>query len=76
MSTSNNEQNMNEGRQDNKEGIVFFGMSQPHAILAGKCGAGKSVLAGDILSQTEGFSDYTKIIEEGPSFAILSKRNA
>ena len=38
-----------------------------HAVLLGMSGAGKSVTVCDLLSQTEGYFDYTVIIEEGLS---------
>jgi hypothetical protein len=52
---------------------TFAGKTPQHALMAGMRGAGKSVLAADLLSQTEPFFDYTAIIEEGLSYGIYTK---
>lgn len=44
-----------------------------HAVLLGMSGAGKSVTVCDLLSQTEGYFDYTVIIEEGLSYGLYTQ---
>ncbi|MBL9139394.1 MAG: hypothetical protein JNK85_26230 [Verrucomicrobiales bacterium] len=66
-----------DGPAGNLVGISTFsgsaGSSTPqHAVLLGMSGAGKSVSVCDLLTQTEGYFDYTVIIEEGLSYGIYT----
>jgi hypothetical protein len=59
-------------------GVTTFAGSEgnetpQHAVLLGMSGAGKSVTVCDLLSQTEGFYDYTVIIEEGLSYEAYTR---
>ena len=67
-----------DGADANLVGIKTFsgaaGEESPqHAVLLGMSGTGKSVTVCDLLSQTEGYYDYTVIIEEGLSYGIYTK---
>jgi hypothetical protein len=67
-----------DGPMRNLVGVkTFSGSDQDatpqHAVLLGMSGAGKSVTVCDLLSQTEGYFDYTVIIEEGLSYGIYTQ---
>jgi hypothetical protein len=67
-----------DGANGNLVGVETFsgsgGAAAPqHAVLLGMSGAGKSVTVCDFLTQTEGYYDYTVIIEEGLSYGIYTQ---
>jgi hypothetical protein len=67
-----------EGAAHNLIGIKTFSggagnFSPQHAVLIGMSGTGKSVTVCDLLTQTEGYFDYTVIIEEGLSYGIYTQ---
>lgn len=67
-----------DGNAANLVGVKTFagveGKESPqHAVLLGMSGSGKSVLICDLLAQTEGYFDYTVLIEEGLSYGVYTK---
>lgn len=66
-----------DGGAGNLVGIATFSgkgasLTPQHAVLLGMSGAGKSVTVCDLLTQTEGYFEYTVIVEEGLSYGIYT----
>lgn len=63
-----------DGGNGNVVGVkTFSGHTPQHALIVGMRGSGKSMLAADLLSQTECYYDYTAIVEEGLSYGTYTR---